>query len=139
MLINTWHKKDISSVNLNPVLKSMANDKKSFKNGVPMLFGNEFAKLATERVDLLKAVSKFSKPEQKKTNHFRIPPLNSSTDGCRGGNKSGQEWFHPYSKTATIDQAKKPKQPRRGTVEKQLKIVCTCLDTYIEHTILCAE
>ena len=46
-------------MNLDPVLKSIENHKKSLKKGVPMLFGDEFAKLITERVDQLKAISKF--------------------------------------------------------------------------------
>ena len=57
-------------MNLYPALKSMANNEKSFKNASPVLFEDEFAKLATERVDQLKAISKFSKPEQKKLNCF---------------------------------------------------------------------
>ena len=57
-------------MNLNPALKGMANDEKSFKNAALMLFGDELAKLATERVDQLKIISKFSKPEQKKSNRF---------------------------------------------------------------------
>ena len=77
-------------MNLNPALKSMANDKKSFKNAAPMLFGDEFVKLATERVDQLKAISKFSKPEQKKSNcFFGYHPQNSSRGGRGGGNKNG--------------------------------------------------
>ena len=70
-------------MNLNPALKSMANDEKSFKNAAPMLFGDEFAKLATERVDQLKAISKFS------NRFFGYHPQNSSRGGRGGGNKSG--------------------------------------------------
>ena len=94
-------------MNLNPALKSMVNDKKSFKNGVPMLFGDELAKLATERVDQLKAISKFSKPE--KQTIFRTSPPKLLDSGCGGGNKSGQEWFHPYSKNSTYRPSQKAK------------------------------
>ena len=77
-------------MNLNPALKSMTNDEKSFKNVAPMLFVDEFAKLATERVDQLKAISKFSKSEQKKSNcFFGYHPQNSSRGGRGGGNKNG--------------------------------------------------
>ena len=88
-------------MNLNLALKSMANDKKSFKNAAPMLFGDEFATLATERVDQLKAISKFLKPEQKKSNcFFRYHPQNSSRGGHGGGNKSGRGRLNPYSKNS---------------------------------------
>ena len=49
-------------MNLNPAVKSIVNDKNYFKNAAPMLFGNEFAKLETERVDQTKAIYKFAKP-----------------------------------------------------------------------------
>ena len=98
-------------MNLNPALKSMANDEKSFKNAAPMLFGDEFAKLATERVDQLKAISKFSKPEQKKSNRFfGYHPQNSSRGGRGGGNKSGRGRFHPYSKNSNF----RPNQSNQG-------------------------
>ena len=49
-------------MNLNPALKSMANDE-IFKAAAPMLFGDEFAAKATDRVEQLKAITK----EQKKS------------------------------------------------------------------------
>ena len=60
-------------MNLNPAIKSMASDEKVFRKAAPMLFGDEFAKLAAERVDQLKAISKFSKPAEQKRNHFLDP------------------------------------------------------------------
>ena len=55
-------------MNLNPALKSMANDEKIFKAAAPMLFGNEFAAKATGRVEQLKAITKVTtKPEHKKS------------------------------------------------------------------------
>ena len=69
-------------MNLNPAIKSMASDEKVFRKAAPMLFGDKFAKLATERVDQLKAISKFSKPAEQKRNHFfGSHPRNSSTGG----------------------------------------------------------
>ena len=60
------HKKVL--MNLNSALKSMANDEKIFKAAAPMLFGNEFAAKATDRVEQLKAITKVTtKPEQKKS------------------------------------------------------------------------
>ena len=38
-------------MDLNQAIKSMASDEKVFRKAAPMLFGDEFAKLATERVD----------------------------------------------------------------------------------------
>ena len=82
-------------MNLDPAMKSMANDEKSFKNAARMLsgdeFANEFAKLATERVDQLKAISKFSKPENKP--FFRYHPR-----------------FHYYSKNSKY----RPSQNNQG-------------------------
>ena len=96
--------------NLNLALKSMPNDEKSFKNVTPMLFGDEFAKLATERVDQLKAISKFLKPEQKSNRFFGYHPQNSSRGGRGGGNKSGQGRFHPYLKNSNY----RPSQSNQG-------------------------
>ena len=64
------HKKVL--MNLSPALKSMANDEKIFKAAAPMLFGDEFAAKATDRVEQLKAITKVTtKPEQKKpASHF---------------------------------------------------------------------
>ena len=97
-------------MNLNPALKSMANDEKSFKNAAPILFGDEFVKLATERVDQLKAISKFLKPEQKSNCFFGYHPQNSSRGGRGGGNKSGRGRFHPYSKNSNY----RPSQSNQG-------------------------
>ena len=63
-------------MNLNPTLKSMANDEKIFKAAAPMLFGNEFVAKATDRVEQLKAITKVTtKPEQKNLSAiFWLPP-----------------------------------------------------------------
>ena len=53
-------------MNLNPALKSMANDEKIFKAAAPMLFGDKFMAKATDRVEQLKAITKVTtKPQQK--------------------------------------------------------------------------
>ena len=49
-------------MNLNLAVKGMVNDKNYFKNAAPMLFGNKFGKLETERVGQTKAIYKFAKP-----------------------------------------------------------------------------
>ena len=97
-------------MNLNPALKSMANDEKSFKNAAPMLFGNEFAKLATERVDQLKAISKFSKPEQKKSNRFsNTTPKTLPGEAAGVGTKTAKDGSTLIRRTATSDQTKATK------------------------------
>ena len=104
-------------MNLNPALKSMANDEKSFKNAAPMLFGDEFAKLATERVDQLKAISKFSKPEQKKSNRFFL----DTTPKTLPGEVAGWEQKRPRTVPSLFEEQQlqtKPKQPRTETVKK---------------------
>ena len=65
---------------------------KSFKNAAPILFGDEFAKLATERVYQLKAISKFSKLEQKSNCFFWIPPPKTLPGEAAGvGTKAAED------------------------------------------------
>ena len=47
-------------MNVNPALKSMADEEKTFQQAAPMLFGEEFAKKATDRVEAIKAIKKIS-------------------------------------------------------------------------------
>ena len=51
-------------MNVNPALKSMAEEENAFQQTAPLLFGEEFAKKATDRVEAVKAIKKitFSKP-----------------------------------------------------------------------------
>ena len=51
-------------MNVNPTLKSMAEEENAFQQAAPMLFSEEFAKKATDRVEIVKAIKKitFSKP-----------------------------------------------------------------------------
>ena len=93
------HKKVL--MNLNPALKSMANDEKIFKATAPMLFGDEFAAKATDRVEQLKAITKVTtKPEQKKSasRFFRLPPQNYSSNGHEGGSRNGRGRYQPYQR-----------------------------------------
>ena len=118
-------------MNLNPALKSMANDKKSFKNAAPMLFGDEFVKLATERVDQLKAISKFSKPEQKKSScFFRIPPPKLFQGRPRGWEQKRPRTVPLLFKEQQLQT--KPKQPRTETVKKFSHLNCMPIDIHIE-------
>ena len=55
-------------MNLNPALKSMANDEKIFKAAAPMLFGDEFAAKATDRVEQLKATVPVRRPVRRPFN-----------------------------------------------------------------------
>ena len=45
-----------------------------------MLFGEEFAKKATDRVEAIKAIKKISyqKPGEKRPGHFWVPPRNQA-------------------------------------------------------------
>ena len=64
-------------MNVNPALKSMANKENAFQQADPMLFGEEFAKKATDRVEAIKAIKKISyqKPGEKCPGcFFRVPP-----------------------------------------------------------------
>ena len=55
-------------MNVNPALKSMAEEENVFQQAAPMLFGEEFAKKATDRVEGVKAIKKitYSKPGEKR-------------------------------------------------------------------------
>ena len=47
-------------MNVNPALKYMAHEENAFQQAAPMLFGKEFAKKATNRVETIKAIKKIS-------------------------------------------------------------------------------
>ena len=117
-------------MNLNLSLKSMTNDEKSFKKAAPMLFGDEFVKLATERVDQLKAISKFSKPEQKKSNRF-----SDTTPKTLPGEAAGWEQKRPRTVPPLLEEQQlqtKPKQPRTETVKNFSHLNCMPIDIHIE-------
>ena len=79
---------------LNPSLKFMAEDKKNFESAAPMLFGEEFAKAATDRVEQVKAMKKISRPEGSFSGHH---PRNYQA-GRGGGYRSGRARYQPYNK-----------------------------------------
>ena len=86
-------------INVNPALKSTAEEENVFQQAAPMLFGEEFAKKATERVEAMKAIKKitYSKPEEKHQSCFSdtTDPRNQQ-DGRGGGFKSGCGRFQLY-------------------------------------------
>ena len=47
---------------LNPALKSLVEEDKAFQKAAPMLFGEEFAKCVTDRVEAVKAIKKLARP-----------------------------------------------------------------------------
>jgi len=51
---------------LNPSLKSMADDRKSYESAAPILLGKEFAKSATTRVYQVKTMKKLWGQRRKK-------------------------------------------------------------------------
>ena len=55
---------------LNPALKSLAEEESTFHKAAPMLFGDEFAKRATDRVEAVKAIKKLTRP-RKQEQHCR--------------------------------------------------------------------
>ena len=60
-----WERRKKLILKLNPSLKFMAEDNKSFVSAAPMLFGEEFAKQATTTVDQVKAMKKLNFPPEK--------------------------------------------------------------------------
>ena len=88
-------------MNVNPALKSMAEEENAFRQAAPILFGKEFAKKATVRVEAVKAIKKitYSKPVEKYQGcFFRYHPGNQQ-DGHRGGFRSGRGRFQSCQKT----------------------------------------
>ena len=83
---------------LNPTLKSMVEEENAFQQAAPMLFGEEFAKKATDRVEAVKIIKKitFSKPRKKCQSHFfGYHPWNQQ-DSRGGGFRSGHGRFQAY-------------------------------------------
>ena len=64
---------------LNPALKSLAEEEKAFQNAAPMLFGEEFAKRATDRVEAVKAIKKLSKPGEQDQHRRQVRNVFSIT------------------------------------------------------------
>ena len=67
-------------MNVNPALKSMANEENAFQQAAPMLLGEEFAKKATDRVEAIKAIKKISYQKTGEKRFFGCHPWNQ-TDG----------------------------------------------------------
>ena len=88
-------------MNVNPPLKSMAKEENVFQQVAPMLFGEEFAKKATVRVEAVKAIKKITYSKSGETYQscfFRYHPGNQQ-DGHRGGFRSGRRRFQSCQKT----------------------------------------
>ena len=86
---------------LNPALSSLADEDKGFQKAAPMLFGEEFARRATDRVEAVKVIKKLSRPgdqEQhcRQEHVFPYHPRTHQADGCGGGYRSGCGRFYPY-------------------------------------------
>ena len=80
---------------LNPSLKFMAEDNKSFVSSAPMLFGEEFAKQVTTAVDQVKAMKKLSFSEKKSFSGYHPRSYQS---GRGGGAKSGRARYQPFQR-----------------------------------------
>ena len=103
-------------MNVNPALKSMANQETAFQQAAPMLFGEEFAKKATDRVEAIKAIKKISyqKLGERRPGHFfGYHPWNQA-DSCRGGYRSGHGRFQPYPNTRAARTGSSNPGPSQG-------------------------
>jgi len=69
-------------------------DEENFDSSAPMLFGEEFVKATTARVDQVKAMKKISKPEESKEGFSGYHPQNYQA-GCGSGYKSSQGRYQP--------------------------------------------
>ena len=102
-------------MNVNPALKSMADKENAFQQAAPILFGEDFAKKTTDRVEAIKAIKKISyqRPGEKHPGRFRVPSRNQA-DGCGGGYKSGCRRFQPYQKTGAARTGSSNPGPSQG-------------------------
>ena len=113
---------------LNPSLKFMAEDAKSFSSAAPMLFGEEFAKQATATVEQMKAMKKLNIPSEKK-GHFSGYHPRSYQSGRRGEAKSGHRYEIPIILQG--NRTARPVQPSRTEQQsesKKLKLVPNCVN-----------
>ena len=121
-------------MNLNPALKSMANDEKTFKAAAPMLFGNEFAAKATDRVEQLKAITKVTtKPEQKKSASRSLVTTPETTLRMAAGVEAemAEDGISHIRGTTNQDQATKDRKTNFVTKSK----LCTSITHVISHPI----
>ena len=80
---------------LNPSLKFIAENGKSFTSAAPMLFGEELAKQATTTVEQVKAMKKPNIPSEKKKGLFSgYHSQNYQSD--QGRTKGGRARYQPY-------------------------------------------
>ena len=117
-------------INLNPALKSMANYEKIFKAAAPMLFGDEFAAKATDRVEQLKAITSVHQARAEKIFQlfFWLPPPRLLFEWPRG-------WKQKQLRTVSTipeEQQTRTKQPR--TEKLTLLPHLNCVPT-ITHVI----
>ena len=88
---------------LNPALKSLAEEESAFHKAPPMLFGKEFAKHATNWVEAVKAIKKLTRPGEQEQpcwqeRVFTYHPRMHQADGRDGGYRKGRGRFSPYQK-----------------------------------------
>ena len=90
-------------MNVNPTLKSMVEEENAFQQAAPMLFGEEFAKKATDRVEAVKAIKKitYSKLGGKRQSRFFGYHPRNQQDGRSCGFRSGRGRFQPYQPKTT--------------------------------------
>ena len=90
-------------MNVNPALKSMAEEENAFQQAAPMLFGKEFAKKAMDRVEAVKAIKKitYSKTGEKRQSLFFGYHPRNQQDGHGGGFRSSRGRFQPYQPKTT--------------------------------------
>ena len=103
-------------MNVNPPLKSMAKEENAFQQAAPMLFGEEFAKKATVRVEAVKAIKKitYSKSGETYQSFFPIPPRESA--------EQPQGWFQKWPRGIPVmPEDHSSLQIKHPRTEKQLE------------------
>ena len=93
-------------MNVNPALKYMADEENAFQQAAPMLFGKEFAKKATNRVETIKAIKKIS---------YQKPGEKRRFLGCHPRNQvDGRGRFQLYPKTGAARMGSSNPGPSQG-------------------------
>ena len=120
-------------MNVNPALKSMAEEENTFQQAGPMLFGEEFAKKATDRVEAVKAIKKitYSKPGEKRKSFFldTTPGISRTATGVVSAAAAGDSSRTSRRPQLALDQATMGRKVIKNFTCTLFSKKC-CLPTY---------
>ena len=103
---------------MNLALKSLAEEESAFNKAAPMLFGDEFAKRATNQVEVVTAINKLARPGQEEQHHrrncvFVYHPQIHQVEGRRVGIEAAMGCSPPTSGTQGTNSKEETSQDTR--------------------------